>query len=100
MPQLGDRSLVLVSCCLSGTARSRVSSDAQYSTDRAGLSLSSLEHRALLARHVARYPRLGNAILEGALGYWAALLVTQVIGRWASDALVDAWIERARHRTV
>lgn len=73
---------------------------AQYSTDRVGLSLSSLEHRALLARRVARYTRLGKAIEEGLIGYEAALLVTHVIGRWASDDLVDAWIKRARLRTV
>lgn len=72
----------------------------QYATERAGLSLSSFEHRSTLARRVAQYPQIGQALDEGVIGYEAALLVGRVVGVRASDALVAAWIERASRRTV
>lgn len=74
-------------------------SAARYAKERVGLSLSSLEHRATLARRVARYPALGRALQRGDIGYEAALLLGRVFGNAASRSLVTAWIDRARSRT-
>src|SRR5262249_33619242 len=76
------------------------SSAAQYATERVGLSLSSIEHRMMLARRAISRPQLGRAVDAGVIGYEAALLVGRVVGRWSSDAIADAWIVRARRRTV
>jgi hypothetical protein len=73
---------------------------AHYARERLGLSLSSVEHRVTLARRVARHSQLGAALEEGAIGYEAALLVGRVVGRNAGDALVAAWIDRAKRRTA
>ena len=73
---------------------------AQYAAERVGLSLSSLEHRMTLARRVARYPGIRRAVDDGSIGYEAALIVSRVVGGGASDQLVEAWIDRAKKRTV
>jgi hypothetical protein len=71
----------------------------QYARERVGMSLSSLEHRATLARRVHRHPALGEALERGEIGYESALLIGRLLGWSASSALVTAWIERARVRT-
>jgi hypothetical protein len=73
---------------------------AHYAIERVGLSLSSLEHRITLAKRVARYPAVGEALDDGRIGYEAALLVTRALGRTSSDDAVKEWIDRARRRTV
>src|SRR5262249_39832427 len=72
----------------------------QYAQERLGISLSSLEHRMLLAERARAYPDLGRAIEQGAIGYEAALLVGRVLGRSANRELARQWIERAGARTI
>lgn len=72
----------------------------QYARERLGLSLSSLEHRVMLARRVSRVPALGEALERGAIGYEAALLLSRVLGRHPEREVVKAWIDRATRRTV
>jgi hypothetical protein len=72
----------------------------EYAVERMGLSLSSLEHRLTLGGRTKRYPQIARAIEEGSIGYEAAMIVCRVLGRWAGDAIIAAWIERARRRTV
>lgn len=102
--QLAQRNLRmgrLAQRLLAGGAWRRLGYDsfAQYARERVGVSLSSLEHRATLARRVARYPALGEALCRGDVGYEAALLLGRVLGDAASRGLVRAWIQRARVRT-
>src|SRR5258706_15092847 len=60
------------------------------------MSLSSIKDRRQLARRVRRFPALVRAVHERELGYDAARLVVRV----ATRATVDAWIARARQRTL
>lgn len=74
-------------------------SPAEYAEQRLGLSLSTLEHLATLARRLDRHPALAAALERGALGSEAALLLGRVLDRRAAPELVTAWIERTRART-
>src|SRR5258706_15909607 len=60
------------------------------------MSLSSIKDRRQLARRVRRFPALVRAVNERELGYEAARLVARV----ATRTTVDAWIARARERTL
>ena len=71
-----------------------------WARDRVGVSLSTLEHKVTLARRAARYPELGEALKDGAIGSASALMIGRVLGERSTPALVAAWIERARRRTV
>jgi hypothetical protein len=79
-----------------GWDRLGYASEAQYARERVGVSLSSLRHRCTLARRADALPGLAAALESGALGYEATLLV----GRVATEETVDAWIERAKVRTL
>jgi hypothetical protein len=70
-----------------------------YARDRVGVSLSSLEHRATLARRTARCPALREALERGEVGYEAALLIGRVMGPTSNAAVAEAWIARAKRRT-
>ncbi len=79
-----------------GWAKLGYGSDAQYARERVGVSLSSLRHRCTLARRADRLPQLVAALEAGVLGYEATLLV----GRVATPDTVDAWVVRAKRRTL
>ncbi len=79
-----------------GWERLGYASEAQYARERVGVSLSSLRHRCTLAARVTRLPALGAALEAAELGYEATLLV----GRVATAETVEAWIERAKARTL
>lgn len=67
-----------------------------YARERIGLSPSSVSARVALAKRVAALPELREAITAGAIGYASAALVARVAG----PATADAWIARAKVRTV
>lgn len=71
----------------------------EYAATRPGLSASGLEHKATLARRLARHPLLAQSLERGLLGTEAALLLGRVLGRGAEPALTLAWVERARSTT-
>lgn len=79
-----------------GWRRLGYASEQQYARERLGVSLSSVKSKRALARRSAQLPALASALEAGAIGFEAALLVTRI----ATEATVDAWIARARERTV
>jgi hypothetical protein len=83
-------------CAVRGWSRLGYASLRQYAEERVGVSVSSIQHRMLLARRCDDLPEIGAALDAGQLGYEAALL----IGRIATPDNVDAWILRAQRRTV
>lgn len=93
----------------------------QYARERTGCSLSSLEHKMVLARRVREFPELGQALVETRpsqadtapskttdrrhevesegpvrIGFEVAMR----LGRVADSTTIEAWIDRARRRTV
>ncbi len=74
-------------------------SPSAYAEQHLGLSLSTLEHHATLARRLARHPELREALCEGVIGAEAAQLVGRVLGKASDPALVIAWVSRAGART-
>lgn len=68
----------------------------QYARERVGVSLSSLRQRINLARQVEVLPDVAQAMESGTIGFEAARLVTRI----ATPDSVEAWIARARVRTV
>jgi hypothetical protein len=71
-----------------------------YVRERLGLSPSSIQHRLSLVRRLDQAPLLRSAIRAGEVGYEAALLLARAVGPAPSPELVEAWVERARCRTV
>ncbi|ANM28815.1 hypothetical protein ABI59_03130 [Acidobacteria bacterium Mor1] len=83
-----------------------------YAEERLGMSRTSLETRARIARRATRVPTLEEAYESGQLGTEAALLALRAIGRSermpgghgapaAKDpGIRDAWVRRAREVTV
>jgi len=69
---------------------------AQYARERLGMSLSSVKAKRALARRARSMPRLREAVNGRELGFEAARLVAGV----ASRETVEAWVTRARVRTV
>ena len=68
----------------------------QYARERLGSSLSSIKDKRRLARRLGQLRFLASAVEGGELGYEAARLVTGV----ATLATVEAWVERAKERTL
>lgn len=68
----------------------------QYARERVGISYRGLRERMALARDVEKFPEIGEAIEAGQLGMEAARLVARV----ATADTVEAWIERAKVRTL
>jgi len=69
---------------------------AQYARERLGMSLSSLKDKRWLVKRLGQLGFLADALDRGELGYEAARIVAGV----ATGATVEAWIERARERTL
>ncbi len=66
----------------------------QYATERLGMSASSLKAKLALARRL--HAPIQNALGAGRLAYVAALAISKV----ATAETAEAWVERARRRTV
>jgi hypothetical protein len=79
-----------------GWRRLGYATKSQYARERLGMSLSSVKAKRALARRARALPRLREAVDARELGYEAARLVASV----ASPETTDAWVERARERTV
>jgi hypothetical protein len=79
-----------------GWRRLGYATESQYARERLGMSLSSVKAKRTLARRARALPRLREAVDARELGYEAARLVASV----ASPETADAWVERARERTV
>src|SRR5690349_3324276 len=69
---------------------------AQYARERLGTSLSSIKAKRHLVKRLGELRFLADALDRGELGYEAARLVARV----ATRATVEAWVERAKERTV
>ncbi len=70
----------------------------QYATERVGLSLSSLEQRATLARRAEKQPALADALVSGKISYEAALAISRIPN--LGPVMAKLWVDRARRRTV
>jgi hypothetical protein len=68
----------------------------QYSGERLGMSVSSLNEKRRLARGSRRLPKAARSMRERKIGFEAARLVTEV----ASPATEESWVRRAEERTV
>jgi hypothetical protein len=79
-----------------GWRRLGYATTAQYARERLGTSLSSIKARRHLLKRLDKLTFLADALDRGELGYEAARLVASV----ATCATVEAWVERARERTV
>jgi len=80
----------------SGWRRMGYASESQYARERAGCSLSSLRARITLSRRMADLPALARALAKGEIPYTSASLAARV----ATPGTADAWLARARERTV
>jgi hypothetical protein len=69
---------------------------AQYARERLGTSPSSIKARRHLVKRLDKLTFLADALDRGELGYEAARLVAGI----ATRATVQAWVERAKERTV
>jgi hypothetical protein len=69
---------------------------AQYARERLGTSLSSIKAKRHLVKRLGKLRFLADALDRGELGYEAARLVAGV----ASGETVQAWVDRARERTL
>jgi hypothetical protein len=71
-------------------------SEAQYASERLGMSRSSFVARRALALRLEKLPRVAEALGAGQIGVEAAVQVVRV----AVPSTEVAWIERARQRTI
>jgi hypothetical protein len=71
-------------------------SERQYARERLGMSLSSVKAKRVLARRSERMPAVVGALERCEIGFESALLVTRI----ATPRTIDAWLGRARRRTV
>lgn len=79
-----------------GWRRLGFATESQYTRERLGVSLSSVEAKRRLARAARRLSEVKAAIEKRELGYEGARLVASVANR----ETVTAWLERAAERTV
>lgn len=79
-----------------GWKRLDYGSPQQYARERVGICYRSLRERMALARDVEDLPEIGEAIEAGEFGIEAARLVARV----STADTVEAWIERAKSRTL
>jgi hypothetical protein len=79
-----------------GWRRLGYASEAQYARERLGLSRSSLRARRTLALRLERLPGVAAALAVAHIGVEAALQLVRI----ATAATEEAWIARARHRTI
>jgi hypothetical protein len=71
-------------------------SEAQYASERLGMSRSSFVARRALALRLEKLPRVAEALGAGQLGVEAALQAVRV----AAPGTEAAWVERAQQRTI
>jgi len=79
-----------------GWRRLGYASEAQYASERLGMSRSSFAARRALGLRLEKLPRVAEALGAGQIGVEAAVQVTRVA---VPDTEV-AWAERARRRTI
>jgi HAMP domain-containing protein len=79
-----------------GWRRLGYASEAQYASERLGISRSSVAARRALALRLEKLPRVAGALGAGHVGVEAALQVVRV----ATPDTAAAWVERAQHRTI
>jgi hypothetical protein len=79
-----------------GWRRLGFATESQYTRERLGASLSSVEAKRRLARATHRLGEMKGAIEKREVGYEGARLVARVANR----ETVTAWLERAAERTV
>jgi hypothetical protein len=79
-----------------GWRRLGYASEAQYASERLGMSRSSFVARRALALRLERLPRVAEALGAGQLGVEAALQAVRV----ATPGTEAAWVERAQQRTI
>lgn len=77
-----------------GARRLGYSSEAQYARERLGVSHASFKAKVALARRWVARVRV--ALEQGEIGHEAALLISRV----ARPETAEAWVARARERTV
>jgi hypothetical protein len=68
----------------------------EYAERVLGMSVSAFRGKRRLVQRLGRFPELRHALEEGAVGMEAAALLVRVV----TQASVQAWVERARVRTV
>jgi hypothetical protein len=79
-----------------GWRRLGYASEAQYASERLGMSRSSFAARRALALRLEKLPRVAEALGAGQLGVESAVQVARV----ATPATEAAWVERAQQRTI
>jgi hypothetical protein len=79
-----------------GWRRLGYASEAQYASERLGMSRSSFVARRALALRLEKLPRVAEALGAGQLGVEAAVQVVRV----AALGTEAAWVERAQQRTI
>jgi hypothetical protein len=97
--ELGQREVELGRAALAfheaeGWRRLGYATRSQYVRERLGISPSSFKAKVALARRWCR--RVREALGAGEIGYESALLISRV----ATAETADAWVDRARARTV
>jgi hypothetical protein len=99
--QIARRDLAIGRCACrlfdaNGWRKMGYATETQYARERVGMSYSALKKRMTLWRRVNRLPMLKEALQRGEIGIEAGGLVARV----ASGKTVEAWIARAKQRTV
>jgi hypothetical protein len=79
-----------------GWRRLGYASEAQYASERLGMSRSSCASRRALALRLEKLPRVTEALGAGQIGVEAAVQVVRV----ATPGTEAAWVERAQQRTI
>jgi hypothetical protein len=79
-----------------GWRRLGYASEAQYASERLGMSRSSFVARRALALRLEKLPRVAEALGAGHIGVEAAVQVVRV----ATPSTEITWVERARQRTI
>jgi hypothetical protein len=81
--------------------RLRFAGVAHYGEERLGLSRTTAEDRARLARELRRLPLVRDAYESGRLDFEAAAIVARILRDAGPDpALESAWVERAAAATI
>jgi hypothetical protein len=79
-----------------GWRRLGYASEAQYASERLGISRSSFVARRALALRLEKLPHVAKALGAGQIGVEAAVQVVRV----AAPSTEAAWVERAQQRTI
>ena len=87
--------LAMLIRAVDGPRRLGFASFEHYCTERLGMGVRAVAERAALERKLFELPLLREATRERAISYEKA----RVIARYADEASIAAWIERAGHTT-